>query len=243
MADKIQYEKFAARIRKIFQEHGEQSVLPMEDYLQTELASLDAPDKMKVIKKLIEGFDASRPDADRPSSMPIDDHVLARVIKLLLGRDISPADFNSGELLESLANSINTVFESLNQLISVINTTLVGKQDSDQTIRQVIGYHLEGSPNTRSLESYIGQIGNAFFQSQEASKKAAHTKVMEILEELSPERIKKEAGVSKLTPLRKSRYYEVYEEKFEKFENWFESGRFMESFLREFEKNCQKISF
>ncbi|RLB86902.1 MAG: hypothetical protein DRH26_16610, partial [Deltaproteobacteria bacterium] len=75
------------------------------------------------------------------------------------------------------------------------------------------------------------------------SKKAAHTKVMEILEELSPERIKKEAGVSKLTPLRKSRYYEVYEEKFEKFENWFESGRFMESFLREFEKNCQKISF
>jgi hypothetical protein len=242
MADQIQYEKLEARIQKIFQEHGEQSVLPMEDYLQAELASLDAPDKMMVLERLIQGFDVSVPAGD-PSSIAIDDHVLARVIKLLLGRDISSADFNSGELLESLANSINTVFESLNQLISVINTTLVGKQDSDQTIRQVIGYHLEGSPNTRSLESYIGQIGDAFFQSQEASKKAAHTKVMEILEELSPEKIKKEAGVSKLAPLRKSRYYEVYEEKFEKFENWFESGRFMESFLREFEKNCQKLSF
>jgi hypothetical protein len=242
MADRIQYEKLAARIQKIFQEYGEQSVLPVEDYLKTELASLDVPDKMKVLERLIEGFDIAGP-ADRPSSIPIDDHVLARVIKLLLGRDISPADFNSDELLESLANSINTVFESLNQLISVINTTLVGHQDSDQTIRQVIGYHLEGSPNTRSLESYIGQIGTAFFQSQEASKKAAHAKVMEILEELSPERIKKEAGISKLSPLRKSRYYEVYEEKFEKFETWFESGRFMESFLREFEKNCQKISF
>jgi hypothetical protein len=216
MADQIQYEKLEARIQKIFQEHGEQSVLPMEDYLQAELASLDAPDKMMVLERLIQGFDVSVPAGD-PSSIAIDDHVLARVIKLLLGRDISSADFNSGELLESLANSINTVFESLNQLISVINTTLVGKQDSDQTIRQVIGYHLEGSPNTRSLESYIGQIGDAFFQSQEASKKAAHTKVMEILEELSPEKIKKEAGVSKLAPLRKSRYYEVYEEKFEKF--------------------------
>lgn len=242
MADRIQYEKLAARIRKIFQEHGDQSALPVEDYLQTELASLDVSDKMKVLERLIEGFDISGP-AGHPSSNAIEDHVLARVIKLLLGRDISPTDFNSDELLESLANSINTVFESLNQLISVINTTLVGNQDSDQTIRQVIGYHLEGSPNTRSLESYIGQIGKAFFQSQEASKKAAHTKVMEILEELSPERIKKEAGISKLAPLRKSRYFEMYEAKFEKFENWCESGRFMESFLREFEKNCQKISF
>ncbi len=243
MADRIQYERLEAKVRKIFQDHGEQSSLPMEDYLQTELASFDLPDKIKVLQKLIGGFDLSGPNPSHSSSISIDDHVLARVIKLLLGRDISPTDFNSDELLESLANSINTVFESLNQLISVINTTLVGNQDSDQTIRQVIGYHLEGSPNTRSLESYIGQIGDAFFQSQEASKKAAHTMVMEILEELSPERIKKEAGVSKLTPLRKSRYYEVYEEKFENFENWFESGRFMESFLREFEKNCQKISF
>jgi hypothetical protein len=243
MADRIQYEKMAARIRNIFQVHGEHSALPMEDYLQAELASFDVPDKIKVLEKLIHGFDSTNQNADRPAATSIDDHVLARVIKLLLGRDISPTDFNSDELLKSLADSINTVFESLNQLISVINTTLVGNQDSDQTIRQVIGYHLEGSPDTKSLESYIGQIGKAFFESQEAAKKAAHTKVMEILEELSPEKIKKDAGVSKLTPLRKSKYYEVYEAKFEKFESWFESGRFMESFLREFEKNCQKISF
>ncbi|MCP4720890.1 MAG: hypothetical protein GY860_15665, partial [Desulfobacteraceae bacterium] len=111
MADRIQYEKLAARIRKIFQEHGEQSSLPMEDYLQTELASLDAPDKIKVLEKLINGFDTPGSDASSPQAIPIDDHVLARVIKLLLGRDISQTDFNSSELLESLADSINTVFE------------------------------------------------------------------------------------------------------------------------------------
>ena len=194
MADKIQYEKLAARIQKIFQENGDQSYLLMEDYLQRELASFDVPDKMKVLEKLIDRFDATLSDEGGLSPVAIDDHVLARVIKLLLGRDISPTDFNSTALLESLADSINTVFESLNQLISVINTTLVGNQDSDQTIRQVIGYHLEGNRNARSLESYIGQIGKAFLESQEAAKKAAHTKVMEILEELSPERIKKEIG-------------------------------------------------
>ncbi len=243
MADRIQFEKFTDRIQEIYQEHGEQSPIPMEDYLQTELASFDSPDKMKVLEKLIAEFDASEPDARGTEAVAIDDHVLARVIKLLLGRDMSPADFNSNELLESLAESINTVFESLNQLISVINTTLVGKQDSDQTIRQVIGYHLEGSQNAKSLENYIGQIGLAFFESQEAAKKAAHTKVMQILEELSPEIIQKDADVSRLSPIRKSKYYEVYELKYKKFEKWFESGRFMESFLREFEKNCQKISF
>jgi hypothetical protein len=243
MADRIQFEKLEARILRIFQEHGEQSSIPMEDYLQTELAPFDVPDKMKVLEKLIDEFDASGPDTVGQEAVAIDDHVLARVIKLLLGRDISPADFNSNELLESLADSINTVFESLNQLISVINTTLVGNQDSDQTIRQVIGYHLEGSSNAKSLESYIGQIGKAFFESQEAAKKAAHTKAMQILEELSPEKIEEEAGVSRLSPMRKSKYYEVYELKYRKFEKWFESGRFMESFLSEFERNCQKISF
>jgi hypothetical protein len=174
--------------------------------------------------------------------MAIDDHVLARVIKLLLGRNVSQAEMNSDELLESLAGSINTVFEALNQLIGTINTTLIGKQDSDQPIRQVIGYHLEGADHGRTLDSYIGKINKAFFESQQASKRAAHAKVKELIRELSPESIARESGASRLSPMKKSKYYDEYVHKFEKLKQWFESGRFMESFLREFEKNCQKIS-
>ncbi|MCD4721634.1 MAG: hypothetical protein K8S13_17490 [Desulfobacula sp.] len=243
MTEPIQYEKMEDSIIKIFQEQTDNADLPINDYLKNELKTLDSSDRMEVLDKLIDQFDSDNHIDEKYAAVAIDDHVLARVIKLLLGRDITKVDFNSNELLESLAESINTVFESLNQLISVINTTLVGKQGSDETIRQVIGYHLEGSSQTKTLESYIGQIGKAFFASQEASKKAAHAKVMQILEELSPEKIEKEAGVSRLSPMRKSKYYEVYELKFKKFEKWFESGRFMESFLREFERNCQKISF
>ena len=235
-----------ARIQEIYREHGDRSGYRMDDFLGSELASLGPDHKIQILDQLIQRFGGPGPEPGEPvngsPTASIDDHVLGRVIKLLLGRDISQVDLNSEELLESLAESINTVFESLNQVISVINTTLVGKQDSDQTIRQVIGYHLEGSDQARPLESYIGQIGKAFYEAQEAAKKAAYAKVMQILEELSPEKIEKEADVSKLTPMRKSKYYEEYVLKFEKFEKWFESGRFMESFLREFEKNCQKIA-
>lgn len=243
MTEPIQYEKIEDHIIRIFKEQRTNPDLLVTDYLENELAALDLSDKTKALDKLIELFDSVDHGNKKTDVLPEDDHVLARVIKLLLGREISQVDLSSEELLESLGESINTVFESLNQLISVINTTLVGKQDSDETIRQVIGYHLEGSQNTSTLEKYIGQIGKAFFASQEASKKAAHSKVMQILEELAPEKIEKEADVSRLSPMRKSKYYEVYELKFKKFEKWFESGRFMESFLREFERNCQKISF
>lgn len=242
MAESIQYKKIEDQIIQIFKRQGADPDLSIVDYLENELEALDLPDKTRALDKLIARFDSLDQENEKSAALVQDDHVLARVIKLLLGRDITQVDLSSEDLLESLGESINTVFEALNQLISVINKTLVGKQDSDETIRQVIGYHIEGAQNTSTLENYIGQIGKAFFASQEASKKAAHAKVMQILEELAPDKIEKEADVSRLSPMRKSKYYEVYELKFRKFEKWFESGRFMESFLREFERNCQKIS-
>ncbi len=242
MTQPIEFKKMEDQIAKIFKGQRYNADLSIGSYLKDQLKAMGNKEKLAAMDQLIARFDDKDPLLEDTTSLVIDDHVLARVIRLLLGRDITTAEFNSDELLESLAESINTVFESLNQLISVINTTLMGKQDADETIRQVIGYHLEGSSQTKSLETYIGQIGKAFFASQEASKKAAHAKVMQILEELSPEKIKKEAGASMLSPMRKAKYFEEYEQKFEKFEKWFESGRFMESFLKEFERNCQEIS-
>jgi hypothetical protein len=240
----ISYKMLETRILEIYQKYGARSHDPLDRYLRDALKEYDEISRMTVLERLIDRLDG--PDwKERESGKPpaIDDHVLSRVIKLLLGRDISKLDLSSDELLESLAESINTVFESLNQLISTINTTLVGKQDPDQTIRQVIGYNIEGSSQGRPLEAYIGQIGRAFFEAQEASRKAAHARVLQILEELAPEKIAAEAGGPSIGPFRRARCYDVYEQKFEKFRTWFESGRFMESFLREFEKNCRNISF
>nr|WP_319392434.1 type VI secretion system-associated FHA domain protein [uncultured Desulfobacter sp.] len=237
----ISHQSLKEQIKAIYADDAKEDTI--ESHLEAVLANLDKDSRRDVLDRLIQDFEHAACAANNTQeNMVIDDHVLARVIKLLLGRNVSQADMNSDELLESLAESINTVFEALNQLIGTINTTLMGKQDSDQTIRQVIGYHLEGAGHGRTLDSYIGQIGKAFFESQQASKRAAHAKVKEIIRELSPETIARDSGASRLSPMKKSKYYDEYVNKFEKIEQWFESGRFMESFLREFERNCQKIS-
>jgi hypothetical protein len=237
----ISHQSLKEQIKTIYADDAKEDTI--ESHLEAVLANFDKDSRRDVIDRLIQDFEHAACAANTTQeNMVIDDHVLARVIKLLLGRNVSQADMNSDELLESLAESINTVFEALNQLIGTINTTLMGKQDSDQTIRQVIGYHLEGAGHGRTLDSYIGQIGKAFFESQQASKRAAHAKVKEIIRELSPETIARDSGASRLSPMKKSKYYDEYVNKFEKIEQWFESGRFMESFLREFERNCQKIS-
>lgn len=237
----ISHQALKEQIKAVYADTAQEGAI--EAHLDAVLANLDKNSRREVLDRLIQDFEHDTGVTNSTQeNMGIDDHVLARVIKLLLGRNVSQADMNSDELLESLAESINTVFEALNQLIGTINTTLMGKQDSDQTIRQVIGYHLEGAGHGRTLDSYIGQIGKAFFESQQASKRAAHAKVKEIIRELSPENIARDSGASRLSPMKKSKYYDEYLNKFEKIEQWFESGRFMESFLREFERNCQKIS-
>jgi len=120
--------------------------------------------------------------------------------------------------------------------------TLTGEAYGDETIRQVIGFHLEGEERTKSLESYLGQINEAFLTVQRSFKKTAQLKVGQILKEIDPDQISAQGrGGLKIGPLRKAEYYEIYEEKFRRIKKWFDSGRFMEEFLREFEKNCQNL--
>ena len=166
------------------------------------------------------------------------------VFGLILGRRVEAEDLASAEFLERLAQSLNTIFDSLNQLISVINMSFSGGAASgDKTIRQFIGFHLEGGDHTGSLEAYLGQISAAFLTSHKAFKKAAYAKVEQILSALDPEQVAKERSSGlKIGPLRKAEDYDILSEKIGRIKQWFESGRFMEEFLREFEKNCQTFN-
>ncbi|MCG8551654.1 MAG: hypothetical protein MI799_14735, partial [Desulfobacterales bacterium] len=240
----MSYQSLKEQLKAIYANNADAGAI--ETHLNEALANLDENDRREALDRLIREFEPDTLSKPLPPAAPvcttqertaIDEHLLARVIKLLLGRTVSQADMNAGEPLENLAESINTVLKALNQLSSTINTTLVGKQDSDQPIRQVIGYYLEGASHGQPLDVYISQIDKVFHESQQASRQAAHAKVEEILNQLSPEKIAQTAGASRLSPMKKSKYYDEYVHKFEKIENWFASGRFMESFLREFERN------
>jgi hypothetical protein len=220
-----------------FESDADVSADSVEAYLDEQMTGLDRQSRIDALQTMIHRSGDTCP----PSiSGETDEEVLTRVCSLLLGRKVSMDDLSSSELLEKLAESLNTIFNTLNQLISVINMTFTGEGSPEQTIRQVIGFRLEGEGEGSSLETYLGQISNAFLTSQQSFKEAAYAKVKQVLRVLDPEQLAAEVGRGlKFGPMKKAEMFEIYEQRYEKIQKWFSSGRFMEDFLREFEKNCQ----
>ena len=216
---------------------GNLSAESVEAYLHEQMHGLEHDARIAALQALIERFGGICRPVDSDTA---DDAVLTQICSLLLGRKVSRDDLSSSELLEKLAESLNTIFNTLNQLISVINMTFTGEGSPEQTIRQVIGFRLEGEGQGSSLETYLGQISNAFLTSQQSFKEAAHAKIRQVLEVLDPEQLAAETGKGlKFGPLKKAEMFDLYEQRYAKIQKWFHSGRFMEDFLREFEKNCQ----
>ncbi|MBC2713133.1 MAG: hypothetical protein HGJ94_19720 [Desulfosarcina sp.] len=230
-------DRISSRLAARFESDGDLSADSVEAYLNEQMAGLDRQSRINALQTVVD-----RLGDTRHPSLPgeTDDEVLTRVCSLLLGRKVSMDDLSSTELLEKLADSLNTIFNTLNQLISVINMTFTGEGSPEQTIRQVIGFRLEGEEQGSSLETYLGQISNAFLTSQQSFKEAAYAKVKQVLSVLDPEQLAAEVGKGlKFGPLKKAEMFEIYEQRYGKIQKWFSSGRFMEDFLREFEKNCQ----
>jgi hypothetical protein len=228
----------AHEIRQIYSGDSRLAEERIAVYLQEQFATLSATEKISVLERLTARFGASLPDSAVPASL--DDEVLTRLFSLVLGDKVTRADLSSNDLLQRLAESLNTIFDALNKLVAVIDSTLLGKVRGEETIRQVIGFHLDGQDQTKSLESYLGQINQAFLLAQQASKNAAFQMVGKILRELDPEKISQEAGGGlKFGPLRKAELYNVFEHEINKCRQWYESGRFLQDLQREFEKNCR----
>ena len=233
MSDHISVDNLAHEIRQIYATDSRQAEGRITAYMQERLGSLSATEKISILERLTAQFDESAPKAEQ---IYLDDEVLTRLFSLVLGDKVTRADLSSADLLKRLAESLNTIFDALNKLVAV----MLGKDRGDETIRQVIGFHLEGQDQTKSLEGYLGQINKAFLLAQQASKNAAYKMVGKILQELDPQKISQEAGGGlKFGPLRKAEHYDVFEQEMKKCRQWYESGRFMQDLQREFEKNCR----
>jgi len=237
MSDAQLVDRISSGLAARFGSDGDLSMEAVEAYLVDQMPGLDRRMRIEALHAVLHRLE----NTCRPlTSGEADEAVLTQVCALLLGRKVSMDDLSSRELLEKLAESLNTIFNTLNQLISVINMTFTGEGSADQTIRQVIGFRLEGEGEGRSLEAYLDQISNAFLTAQQSFKEAAYAKVKQVLAVLDPEQLASELGKGlKFGPMKKAEMFEIYEERYEKIQKWFSSGRFMEDFLREFEKNCQ----
>ncbi len=241
MTDQIPFDYLIDEIKRIYRSGAPEAGSEIETFLEKSLGELTSDKRLTFLDRLIAGFGSTNSSKD--GVVGSEDEVLSRVFSLLLGRKVSKADLSSSQLLERLAESLNTIFDSLNQLVGVINSTLSGQSTGEETIRYVIGVHLEGEDQTKSLEGYLGQIKEAFLITQEAFKKAAYGKVEQILSELDPKVISEAgSGGFKFGALRKAEFFDTYEERYNKIRKWFESGRFIEELSREFEKKSQQLS-
>jgi hypothetical protein len=233
-------ETLAKELRAIYQSDPLRSDVLMETFLEQRLKAYDRARQLLCLHELV-GLFGKGGGEGAPRTEGLGSEEFSRLFSLLLGKRISAADLSSTELVEKLARSLNTVFDTLNQIIGVINGTLMGRQSGDETIRTIIGSNLEGEGGDASLQGYLNRIQKAFLVAHEAFKQAIRGKLDEVLTELDPDRIARssERGL-KFGPLRKAELFDIYAEKFQACKTYHQSGRLLADLTREFEKNCQR---
>jgi hypothetical protein len=234
-------EKWAREIRVIYRSDPSRSKADIEQYLEdVVLRKLSPSEREAILEELAHQF--TPPCSENESLLHRESEPFVEFCSLLLGERISVEDLQSEALVGRLASSLNTVFDTLNQIVRVMNSTLLGESKELETIRQIIGADLQGGHEGTSLQTYLNQIQRAFLVSHQAFQQAAQTTMGEILSELDPDRIATLTGGGlRFGPLRKAELFEIYQEKYRICKGSFESGRLMNDLLREFENTCQKI--
>lgn len=240
MNNPVSIERLMEEVRTLYQANPTRAEKLMEAYLQETLKEYPPEEKIRFLEALIQRFESPPVPVEKETFLHSEE--FTRLFTLLFGERISAMDLSSNELLEKLAFSLNTIFDTMNEMIRTIDTTLLGKKPELETIRHIIGSQLEAETHSDSLQTYLTRIQKAFLISHKAFQEAAQIKFGEILKELNPERFESEPmGGFKVGPLRKAELFERYKERFQTIKKWFESGRFKEELLREFEKACQRL--
>ncbi len=237
----MEVRQLAEEIRHRYATNQDTTGQDLEIFLQEALAEKRPEERLAIVRALAREFSGSQSVLDLHGD--VETSILQDLFVKVLGKRLPDETIPVREIAERLAQALNTVFDSLNQLVRGINATLIGNQPmEDETIRFVIGSQLSGANGATSLKDYIDQIKEAFSIAHKAFQEAAKTKFKEILSELDPEKLEKsvEGGI-KFGALRKAEIFEHYKEKFRTLNNWLDTGLLMEATMREFEKICQKL--
>lgn len=238
MGATVTLENLEREIRSLGQTDPASLDASLEQYLERQLKDSPLSDKLSLLEKLLERFSGEQPV---PRGLNLAHDETERVLSLLSGTRIDLSDHSSKEVSAKFAASLNTLFDTLNQIIAVIHANLLGEKPELETIRHVIGSQIEGGGEETSLKAHLEQIQQAFLISHRAFQEAAGAVVGEMLAALDPESIAASTkSMINFGPMRKAEIFEAYQVKYQECRKWFDSGRFSERLLREFEKICQK---
>lgn len=227
----------ADRIRALYKENPEKALPAIERFLEQELPIMPPEEKLQLIQQLTASFTPALSAASGPNLQ--NDTQFLRFCSILLGQPVHATDLQGGALQRQLTEALTVIFETLNKLITTINITLQSGSQPQETIRFLIGQHLDNNLDTAPLQAHLEQIHTSFLTTHRAFQSAMKTTVEKILTELDPDSIaEKDGGGLGFNPLRKVDNFNRYGKKYSDCRKWFDSGRCMEEFLRTFEKQC-----
>ncbi|MBU4260551.1 MAG: hypothetical protein KKC76_01540 [Proteobacteria bacterium] len=244
MTNSAQLKQITKEIRQIYQADRVNAAALVEEHLIHALADYSASERLAFLERCLAGFGHIPAVPSPPPASPaeVSSEAFNKLLTMLLGKEILERELSTEEMIKHLAAALNTVFDSVNKLIGGINATLMGSASGEETIRVVISSSIDEKKGIASLEKYLDQIGQFFAIALRAYKEAAQTKIGEILNELDPVRIAEEnENGLKFGPLRKAHQFDCYQDKYKTLLNWQRSGLLLEAFMKEFEKNCQKL--
>lgn len=211
----------------------------VEALLLREFGSLPYGERLRRVEELAGHFAPCMLEERKEAH--VDTGEAARFLSLLLGKKLSAEGLSADEMTQKFVEAFTTIFDTLNRINTVIQTSLLGQGTELETIRQVIGAQIEKVEGTSSVKEYLDKIQEAFLVAHRSFQQAAGNVVTEMLRELDPEAI--EASLKpgfRFGPMRKAELFDRYSEKHEMLTRWIESGHFNQRLLREFEKLCQR---
>lgn len=223
-------------LRRAFSDSDSEKVL--REFLETELSGLSPSEKLPILEALEQTFiTRGQPEATVATAPDEASHLISR----FLGRNFDADGLEQEEIFEKFTLALNTLFDTLNRIMAVINQTLLGEEPELATIRKIIGSNIDGEGNYDSLINYMERIQKSFLIAHTSFQEASTSLLNEILGELDPESLSKSLSSGlKFGALRKAEMFDMYDEKFSKLKRWHESGQYKERLLREFEKRCQQ---
>ena len=237
-------DQITEELREIYHADPARAETTMNTYLDFMFRGLSPQEKQNRLSALKNRFRPAMETASQSrEEVPAGEDLLSQFIPLVLGHDVSAQALPPSELIKRLGDSLNTIFNALNELVNAINQSITTDDSPDKTIRQLIGCHLGDEQHLQALTEYIGRIKHTFLITQEAYKMSVQAVVDNILNEFDPEKLQAGAtGKFGFGAMKKSQYYDLFEKKYDAYRHWVTSGRFMDRFLREFEKNCHNAA-
>jgi hypothetical protein len=232
-------EGLATQIRAIASAGGAESRRTIEVFLERRLGDLSRAETLHLLREVASQFS---PSNEKKGTEDLGTSPDEKIVSLLLGRGAALGDLSPEEISVRVVKSLNTVFDTLNQIVGTIRVTLLGHEDDETTIRRIISSEIKEEVTGRSLQGYLDQIQQSFLVSHKAFGIAVESMVSRLLAELDPDSgVAAGEGHRKFGPLKKAELFEANLEKHRALKKSLDSGRIKEEFVREFERTCERL--